>query len=99
MRAHAAFSIYLILGAAACGSSAPAERSYTLQGQIVSIDANRQQATIRHEGIKGFMSGMTMPYKMKDATLLDGMQFGDLNDAKLVVLPNDAYLASVNKVG
>ncbi len=99
MRAHIAFSICLALGAAACGSSAPDERFYTLQGQIVSIDANRQQATIKHEEIKGFMSAMTMPYKIKDARLLDGMQPGDLINAKLVILPNDAYLADVNKVG
>jgi protein SCO1/2 len=99
MRAHIPFSICLILGAAACGPAAPGQRTYTLQGQIVSIDASRQQATIKHEEIRGFMPAMTMPYKVKDAQLLGSMQPGDLINAKLVVVSNDAYLATVNKVG
>jgi protein SCO1 len=42
---------------------------------------------------------MTMPYKVKDAKLLEGIAPGDLINATLAVVSNDAYLTSVKKVG
>src|SRR6266404_6006454 len=99
MRSSTVFSIWLSIAAVACGPSAPAQRTYTLQGQVLSIDPTRQQATIKHEDIKGFMPAMTMPYKMVDQKLLDGVQPGDLINATLVVASNDAYLSTLKKVG
>jgi len=61
--------------------------------------ANREQVTVNHEEIKGFMPGMTMPYKVRDAKQLEGVAPGDLVKAKLVVLSNDAYLTDITKVG
>src|SRR5437870_5830495 len=97
MRPRIAFSICLALGAGACAGAG--ERTYTLQGQVVSIDSNRRQATIKHEEIKGFMPAMTMPYKVREAKWLDAVQPGDLISATLVVVANDAYLINVKKVG
>jgi protein SCO1/2 len=83
----------------ACGPSAPQARTFKLQGQVLSVDPNHQQAVIKHEEIKGFMSAMTMPYKLQDPKLADGIQPGDLINATLVVVSNDAYLSEVHKVG
>ena len=60
------------MAAAACGGS-PSRPSapITLQGQILSVAPDHQQATIKHEEIKGFMAAMTMPYKVKDPKLLE----------------------------
>jgi protein SCO1/2 len=99
MRLHIVFSMCVALAICGCGPSAPKPRTYTLQGQVLSIDPNRQQATIKHEEIKGFMSAMTMPYKLQDPKLADGLQPGDLINATLVVVSNDAYLSEVRKVG
>jgi len=85
------------LGAACQGR--PQQREYRLQGQVLSITPNHQQATINHEEIKGFMAAMTMPYNVHDAKQLEGIAPGDLVNATLVVLPNDAYLTDVKKVG
>jgi protein SCO1/2 len=82
----------------ACGSPSAA-RTYTLQGQVLSIDQEHQLATIKHEEIKGFMAAMTMPYKVQDAKMLASMKPGDLINAKLSVVPNDAFLSDVKKVG
>ena len=84
--------------AAACGSK-PDQREYPLQGQVIAVAGDRQQATINHEAITGLMSAMTMPYKVRDAKLLDGIAPGDLIHAKLAVLSNDAFLTEVKKVG
>jgi len=45
------------------------------------------------------MSAMTMPYKVKDAAEYENLVPGDLINATLVVVSNDAYLKDVKKVG
>jgi len=84
--------------AAAC-TSKPEQREYKLQGQVLAVAENHQQATINHEEIKGFMAGRTMPYNVHDPKQLEGIAPGDLINAKLIVLTNDAYLSEVKKVG
>src|SRR5438128_8484335 len=98
MRLHLVFSLWLAIVAAACVKSSD-QRQYTLQGQVISVTANHQEATITHEEITGLMPAMTMPYKVRDAKLLDGIAPGDLITARLIVVPNDAYLTDVKKVG
>jgi len=98
MRSYLVFSIGLALLAAGCAKPSD-ERTYTLQGQVLAVAANRLEATIKGEEIKGLMPAMTMPYKVKEAKLLDGIVPGDLITATLVVVSNDAYLTAVKKVG
>jgi protein SCO1/2 len=80
-------------------STPPDRRAYALQGQVLAVAPNRGEATIKHEDIKGFMPAMTMPYKVKESKLLDNITPGDLINATLVVVSNDAYLTEVKKVG
>jgi protein SCO1/2 len=98
MRTCIAFSLALALIAGACGGSAD-RREYTLQGQILSIAPDHKEANIKHEEIKGFMSAMTMPYKVRDQKEFADLTPGDLVNATLVVVSNDAYLKDVKKVG
>jgi protein SCO1/2 len=74
-------------------------RQYELRGQILAVDRGRQEMTIKHEDIRGFMPGMTMPFKVKDARLLEGREAGDLVEATLVVEDANAYLSSVKRMG
>src|ERR1051325_9020743 len=99
MRHLKIFSAALALVAAACTSQPKDQRSYALQGQIVSIDPDRQQAMIKHGDIPGLMPAMTMSYKMKDAGLLNGVNAGDTIDATLVIVPNNAFITKVKKTG
>ena len=62
--------IGLALVSAACARK-PDQREYTLQGQVLAVAENHKQATIKHEEIKGFMAGMTMPYKVHDPKQLE----------------------------
>src|SRR5688572_6565108 len=94
--------IVLCLGLAALSAACARktdQREYTLQGQVISVTPNHEQATVNHEEIKGFMTAMTMPYKVQDPKQLEGIAPGDLINAKLVVLTSDAYLTDVKKVG
>jgi protein SCO1 len=98
MRLCTAFLLCLFcLSVVACGK--PDERTYTLQGQVLSIDTARKTVTVKHEEIKGFMPAMTMPYEVRDEKLLGGLAPGDLVNATLVVVSNGAYLSTIKKVG
>jgi protein SCO1 len=100
MRSHFVFwlAVAAALLVASCTRS-PDERHFTLQGQILSIAPNHLEANIKHEDIKGLMPAMTMPYKVRDARLFEGLAPGDLIKARLVLVSNDAYLDQVLKVG
>jgi protein SCO1/2 len=67
---------------------------YHLRGRVVSTDAAKGEVTLDNEAIPGFMEAMTMPYKLKDASLLNQMHPGDAISADLLVPsdPNADYL-------
>jgi protein SCO1/2 len=93
-----AFVVALACAASGCTKQEPGQ-TYTLNGQVLSIQAPQKQLTIRHNEIKGLMPAMTMPYSVHDEKLLAGVQPGDLIDATLVVVSNDAYLTTIKKTG
>jgi protein SCO1 len=100
MRISTAFCLALALAAAACGNGTSADRKeYTLQGQVLSVQADHTQAVIRHEEIPGFMSAMTMPYSVKDPKEYENLKAGDLISARLIVEPTRGYLEQVRRVG
>jgi protein SCO1/2 len=98
MRPHIVF-VLLALAAAACGGAKSDRREYTLQGQVISLDAPRKIAVVKHEEIKNFMPAMTMPYEVGDPKALDTLAPGDLINATLVVFSNGARLTGIRKVG
>src|SRR6266542_3902983 len=97
MRAHLVLGLCLAFSLSACGKSD--ERTFTLQGQVLSLEPARKLLTVKHEEIKGFMPAMTMPYEVRDTRLLDGLAPGDLINATLFVVSNGAYLSAIKKVG
>jgi protein SCO1/2 len=66
---------------------------------VLAIDPSRQELTIKHEDIAGFMPAMTMPFRVRDRKLIDGLAAGDLVKATLVVESNNAYLSRVERTG
>ena len=98
MRSHLFYSLTIALMASGCVQR-QAQNTYRLQGQVLSIEAPRRTLTIKHSEIKGLMPAMTMPYTVKDDRLLNGLTPGDLVDATLVIVSNDAYLTAITKTG
>ena len=99
MRPHIVFSLCLALASAAACSRKPEARTYSLQGQVISVDPERKLTVVKHEEIRNFMPAMTMPYEVEDVKALDGLAPGDLINATLVVVTNGAHLATIRKVG
>lgn len=93
MRAILPFAALLF---AACGSSA---REFELRGVVLAVDPRRQEITIKHEDIPRFMPGMTMPFKVREADLLEDRTPGDVVRATLVVEDNDAHLRDIVRTG
>ena len=94
-----ALILFAALAGFACRAPAPAPRTFELKGQILAIDQARQEITVNHADIPGFMPAMTMPYKVRDANLLKGRTPGELIGATLVVEESDAYLQSIRHEG
>lgn len=88
----------LLLACAAIAACSDRVR-YPLTGQVVAVDVQRQELTVRHQDIKGFMPGMTMPFKVRAAADLDSAKPGDLVTATLVVEDSTGYLEDVRKTG
>jgi protein SCO1/2 len=86
-----------ILGAGCAGG--PSVSTYELKGQILVVRPETNEVLVKHEDIKGFMPAMTMPYTVKDATLLKDRVAGDLITATLVVGTESAYLSAITRTG
>jgi protein SCO1/2 len=91
-------SLAVVVLVSACDREAPA-RQYELSGQILAIEAARNEVLIKHDNIQNFMPAMTMPFTVKDPALLSGREPGDLVTATLVVGETNAYLSSLTRTG
>jgi protein SCO1 len=91
--------VMALLGAAAGCSRTPAARQYELTGQVLAVRPADLEIVVRHEDIKGFMPGMTMPFKVKEERWLHVARPGDLITATLMVEGTDAWLSNVTPTG
>ena len=72
--------IAFTLSADACswGDQPPKnEKRYPIKGVVVAVNQQERTATIKHEDIPGYMQGMTMDFKLKNAADLQTMKPGD----------------------
>ena len=95
---RAAGIILAALVAVSC-SRGPEPKQYELKGQVLGVKPESQEVLIKHQDIKGFMPGMTMPFRVKEAALLNGIQPGDLVTATLVVGETEAHVSTLTKTG
>jgi protein SCO1/2 len=58
---------------------------YKLRGKVVATNSAKGEVTLNHEAIPGFMEAMTMPYKLKDASILGELHPGDVITADVLV--------------
>lgn len=73
-------------------------KRYPLTGRVVSIDKPTQSINVDGNEIPGFMAAMTMPYQVRDASLLDKLAPEDHIKAEIVVGDKSAYLENVTVV-
>src|SRR5215204_2084328 len=91
--------ILLTLPLTFIGSACTNERRYPIEGQVLAVDQTRQEITLKHGDIKGFMPGMTMAFKVLDPAALASSKPGDLVRATLVVSDSLGRLDNVVTTG
>lgn len=64
------------------------QKTFTMRGKVVGTDATH--VVVDHEAIPGFMEAMTMPYKVKDPSILSELHPGDRITARLTVSEDSA---------
>ena len=78
---------------------APETKLYQLQGQVLAVHPDKQQVTIRHEDIAGFMPGMTMSFPVTRPELLTGREPGEMVTATLEVTDALGRLSAIERTG
>lgn len=79
----------------ACRPPSPSGKRYDFKGKVVSVDKDKQQVTVAHEEIKGYMPGMVMAFKLKEAWPFDILVPGNEIAATLVVDGGSSWLEDV----
>ena len=59
---------------------------FTLKGVVQAVEPTEGEATIAHEAMPGFMDAMTMPFLLKDKTVLEDVRPGDIVRGPMVVM-------------
>lgn len=70
-------------------------KRYELTGRVVSIDKPTHSINVDGDEIPGFMAAMTMPYQVKDSSILDKLAPGDQIKAEIVMGNDGAYLENI----
>ncbi|MEO6803591.1 MAG: SCO family protein, partial [Granulicella sp.] len=57
-------------------------KSFPVRGKVISTDATH--VTLEHGNVPGFMEAMTMPYKLKDPSVVSELHPGDMITATII---------------
>ena len=94
--------IGLILSLSACGTSgtkSEPEKQYQMTGQVKSLDAKLQTATIAHEQIADWMEAMTMEFPVREKAEFEKLHPGDKIKATVHVQAMDYWIANIQPQG
>ena len=84
---------------AAPDADAQTTHSYAAHGVVEKIAPDRQQVTIHHQAIPGYMMEMTMAFPVKDTNELNGISPGDEIDFMLVVNQTNDWVENIQRTG
>ena len=74
----------------------PASKRFAMKGVVRKVDAGAGEVTITHEAIPGLMPRMTMPFTLKDRSLLDDVRPGDEVEGPLAVIYEAGEVKSID---
>ncbi len=84
-----------VLAAASCSNA----KTYEMRGQVLGVNRDKMEILVKHEKIEGLMDAMTMPWKVKEANMLDNIGPGDLITSEIVVDNNQGVVTKITKLG
>lgn len=75
----------LIFAATMCAALlAQAPKRFQFQGTVISVNAANQTATVSHESVEGWMSAMTMSFRIMPPEMVQQLKAGDRISASVV---------------
>ncbi|HXT10135.1 MAG TPA: SCO family protein [Candidatus Angelobacter sp.] len=80
-------------------STTSAPEFHNAKGFVVAVNPADKKVTINHGDIPGYMSGMTMPFDVKDTNELTGLQPGDVVTFRIVVEKNEGWIDQIHQTG
>ena len=80
-----------------CASEPAAER-YDVTGEVAGVAPDRLGVILDHEEIVGYMSAMTMSFRVRDAAMLESVALGDQVRAVLEVGEEGPVITEITKV-
>src|ERR1043166_9422005 len=81
------------------GLSCKRERVFEVKGIVREVLPQRRQIKIEHEKIPNYLEAMTMPFEVKDARELSGLQPGDRVRFRMIVTEKDGWIERIVKTG
>jgi protein SCO1 len=93
----AAAAMLLMAVATASIDSRQADRRYAVRGMVLRVDAPARTFFVSHERIDGLMDAMTMPFEVRDARELQGVQPGALVEFTLVIEKAAGYATTIRE--
>jgi protein SCO1/2 len=76
-----------------------AVRSFAVRGVVKEIGADTRTVVIQHEALAGYMSAMTMPFKVQQPNQLAGLRAGDRISFRLRVTDTQSCIDQITRVG
>jgi protein SCO1/2 len=70
-------------------------KHYPVRGKIVTVDAGHNEIVLDAAAIPGFMEAMTMPYKLKNPSIISELHPGDSITATLIATDNSDLLDEI----
>lgn len=86
-------------GALAPCSCPAGTTNYVVRGVVKEVRHEEQELVIAHADIPRFMAAMTMPFRVKDATLLTKAAIGERIAFELHVTGSDSWIDHIERLG
>jgi protein SCO1/2 len=80
-------------------ATAASARTFQVNGRVREITPAAKALTVAHEAIPNYMPAMTMPFEVKDVSVLNGLRAGDEIHFELSVTDDDSWISQVEKIG
>jgi protein SCO1 len=72
-----------------------AAETHAMSGLVLKVDAAHKSMTVSCKGVPGYMDAMTMPFEVRDAKILDGINPGASIDFTFVVNGDSSYAENI----
>jgi protein SCO1/2 len=74
-------------------------QTYTVRGMIQKIEPEQKAIVIAHEAIPSYMDAMTMPFKVRRAEEMNGLQAGDQVSFRLSITDTESWIDGITRLG